>query len=110
MPHADYDAIENLHSMINDHFDPSEGRFLSDHEVQDRADKAADDAQAAAAKKKRFTVPAHLVDDWTGQKWAENIYSFGRESVPPENVKTKEDHEAEIKEYQERLKKYEEKF
>jgi hypothetical protein len=33
LPHADYDAIENLHSMINNHFDPTEGRFLSDHEV-----------------------------------------------------------------------------
>jgi len=33
MPHADYDGVENLHSIIYDHFDPKEGRFLSDHEV-----------------------------------------------------------------------------
>jgi len=41
LPHADYDGVENLHSIIYDHFDPSVGRFRSEYEVQDQAQKAA---------------------------------------------------------------------
>lgn len=33
LPHSDYDKIENLHTLIYDHFDPHRGRFKSDFEV-----------------------------------------------------------------------------
>lgn len=104
MPHADYDGVENLHSIIYDHFDPKEGRFLSDHEVQHRADVSENEKEYAAANSPRFTVPGHVIDDWTGERWAKNIYSYGIEPHPPVDVKTKEEHETEIKEFQDKLK------
>lgn len=40
LPHSDYDKIENLHTLIYDHFDPHKGRFMSDFEVQEAAANA----------------------------------------------------------------------
>jgi len=51
LPYTDYDKIENLHSLIYDHFDPHQGRFKSDYEVQEEAANAASEKELLTAAK-----------------------------------------------------------
>lgn len=45
-----------------------------------------------------FKVPEKTIDDWTGDKWAKNVYTFGVEPHPPD-AKTKEENEDDAKEF-----------
>lgn len=109
LPHADYDGVENLHSIIYDHFDPSQGRFRSEYEVQDQAQRAESHKEYLTAAKPKFKVPEHAIDDWTGTKWARNWKTFGVEEHPPE-AKTREENEDDAKKFQEDLQKKLDKF
>lgn len=57
LPHSDYDKIENLHSLIYDHFDAHNGRFKSDFEVQEEAADAAAAKEILTADNAKFHVP-----------------------------------------------------
>jgi hypothetical protein len=79
LPHSDYDKIENLHSLIYDHFDPHKGRFKSDYEVQEEAADAAAAKEILTADTAKFHVPEQFINAWTGDKWAQNWKKFGVE-------------------------------
>lgn len=106
LPHSDYDKIENLHSLIYDHFDPHKGRFKSDYEVQEDAANAESKKEYLTAAEPLFNVPEHLVNDWTGDRWAKNVHTWGVEEHPP-SFKSKEEQEADAKKFQEKIEKYE---
>ena len=37
-----------------------------------------------ASKKEGYKVPDSVIDDWTGEKYAKNVWCFGKEPCPPE--------------------------
>jgi hypothetical protein len=62
--------------VVDRRFDSDQGRFKSELEVLDDAEKAAAAAQEAAANKPAYTPPPWVTEDWTGTKFTEPPY-FG---------------------------------
>jgi len=76
VPHHVHADKEDVKRVVDRRFDPDEGRFKSELEVLDQAEKAAAAAQEAAANKPAYTPPPWVTEDWTGTKYTEPPY-FG---------------------------------
>lgn len=76
VPYHVHEDKESAAKIVDRRFDHDEGRFKSELEVQDAAEKAEAAKQAEAANKPQFVVPDSLIDDWTGTKFTKPPY-FG---------------------------------
>ena len=77
-PHDKTVELENIHSIIANHYDPLTGRIKSPLELQAEREYREDQELEAASKRPAFKVDDRMIDDWTGSKYLENWECFGK--------------------------------
>ena len=87
MPHEEHQDKENVHKLIYERFDPEHGRFKNEWEIKAENQKKLEEAIRDQANQPAFQVKDSHIDDWTGDKYARNVYCYGAEPCDPEHYK-----------------------
>jgi len=82
--HDDTKHIEDIHGLIFNHYEPTTGRFKSPYELAWEHDMAEEAALEANKNKPAFKVPDSVINDWTGQKFVDNMPCYGNSPCPKE--------------------------
>jgi len=102
VPHDKYKDLENTAKILQERYIPDQNRIIThDEKVVLNNQKAAKE-HAEMMEKPAFVVPDRFIDDWTGSKYADNLYTYGIPKKLPEADPTflpKVDPEAKEKDY-----------
>ena len=83
VPYEKYEELENSFKVVHDRFDPKSKTIMSEEEKAVVDQKKADEEKAEMMAKPKFEVSGRMIDDWTGSRFADNVYSNGVEKFPP---------------------------
>ena len=72
--------VDSAHNIIFDHWDHDNQKFNHPAQIEMEAEQAA----AVKLSKEGFNyyVPDHMIDDWTGTKFTENILCYNKPECP----------------------------
>lgn len=75
---------------------------MTPEEVAVKQAEKEKEEKAEMMAKPKFEVPGRIIDDWTGHRFADNLYDYGVEKFPPKADPTflpKKDPEAKEPDY-----------
>ena len=71
--------IDGVHGLVFNHFDPITGSFKSPHQLAWEKEMAEEAELERNKDKPAFKVLDSHIDDWTGQKYVDNMHCHGAE-------------------------------
>jgi len=81
--HDESRHIEDVHDLIHKHFDPFTGSFKSPYQIAWDKEMAEEAELERNKDKPAFKVPESVIDDWTGQKYVDNMHCHGKDKPCP---------------------------
>lgn len=102
VPHEKYSDLEDSDKIIHDRYDPKQNKMMSPEEKVAKDNEKAQKDHAEMMAKPQWEVPSRMVDDWTGSKFADNLYTYGHPKELPKGDPTfmpAKDPEAKEKDY-----------